>query len=302
MADRRPPGFNVDLGFYDSAEVLSIPRRHRAAAVGVWTLCGAYSANKLTDGHVSAEKLREFGCTPAIRAALMATQPEPLWVTGTQPGAIQFTRWPKWQRTSAEVKTYREGEAKRKREARGAGRGASTSEDAEMSGRTSDGHPTDVRPDSCDPRGRAPARQTETKTETKTDNSSLTLAEGGPGGDSKLPVAAKAAPSPRGTRLPTNWRPDDDTIREMRQRFQALDLKLEHEKFTNHWRSQPGAKGRKSDWSLTWRNWIIRASEQTPRNGNSRPPPNGIGKPTQKALGWKAVGAELLAEMEQQQE
>lgn len=169
MADRRPPGFNVDIGFYDSAEVLSIPRKIRAAAIGVWTLAGAYSANKLTDGVVPEEKLRELGCTPAIRAALMATTPEPLWVTSNDhPNAIQFTRWPKWQRTSAEVKAYREADADRKRRAREAARNAVSSDNEEMSDRTESGRPQNIRSDSGNPRGRARARQTETKTETVT--------------------------------------------------------------------------------------------------------------------------------------
>jgi hypothetical protein len=169
LADRRPPGFNVDLGFYDSPEVLSIPRKHRAAAVGVWTLCGAYAANKLTDGLVSEEKLKELGCTPAIKTALMSTKPEPLWVSSdAYPGAIQFTRWTKWQRTCAEVKGYREAEAERKRKAREASRNATTSDEEEMSGRTSAGQSADVRPDDRNPRGRAPARQTKTETKTKT--------------------------------------------------------------------------------------------------------------------------------------
>ncbi len=52
MAERRPPGFNVDLGFYDSDEVLSIPRKIRAAAIGVWTLCAA-CASWCTPGSAS---------------------------------------------------------------------------------------------------------------------------------------------------------------------------------------------------------------------------------------------------------
>jgi hypothetical protein len=200
VAERRPPGFNVDLGFYDSEEVLSIPRKIRAAAVGVWTLCGSYAANKLSDGYVPAEALRDRGCTPAIRAALMATEPEPLWSEASG-GGIQFTRWAKWQRTSEEIKAYREAEAERKREARAkrkqghvsdtrasrgdhvsdtwssdephvvgdivdtsSGRratGNSTSrQNGETSGRTSAGHPGAVRPEDRDPK-------TETETETK---------------------------------------------------------------------------------------------------------------------------------------
>lgn len=175
MAERRPPGFNVDLGFYDSPEVLSIPRRIRAQAVGVWTLCGSYSANKLSDGYVEAEKVREFGGTPTIRAALMATrdingEPSPLWVEAHS-GGVQFTRWPKWQRTRAEVKAYREADAERKRNSRKAKRGTATSDNGELSGRTPNGRPPDVRPESSDPK-------TKTETETKTEkNISAHLAE-----------------------------------------------------------------------------------------------------------------------------
>ncbi|WP_230870823.1 hypothetical protein [Mycobacterium canetti] len=122
MADRRPPGFNVDLGFYSCAEVLSIPRKIRAAAVGVWTLCGSFAAHQLSDGYVSAEALKQLGCTPAIRAALMATKnatgkSSPLWLDAGA-GAILITNWAKWQRTAAEIKGYREAESDRKRRAR----------------------------------------------------------------------------------------------------------------------------------------------------------------------------------------
>lgn len=171
MADRRPAGFNVDLGFYDSPEVESIPRRIRAAAIGVWTLCGSYSANKLLDGYVGPGMLKKLGCTPAIRAALKSTlghdgEPSPLWVDAAN-GGIQFTRWTKWQRTRAEVKAYRESEAERKRNARNGKRTGTTSDDAEMSGRTDTGPSQDVRPEDGNPRGDAGARQSETKPETK---------------------------------------------------------------------------------------------------------------------------------------
>lgn len=107
----------------------------------------------------------------------------------------------------------------------------------------------------------------------------VALVEGGPGGDPpNLPVA-QSAPAARGTRLPDNWIPDNDTIAEMSQRFPHVNLKAEHEKFTNYWQSTAGAKGRKANWPATWRNWIIRAAEQAPRNGNrvnGRPPESTI--------------------------
>lgn len=186
MAERRPPGFNVDLGFYDSPQVNSIPRRIRAAAIGVWTLCGAFSANKLQDGYVGAETLKQLGCTPAIRAALMSTtdangDPDPLW-EDAHSGGIQFTRWTKWQRTRAEVKAYRDAEATRKREKRKANRDNVTSDNTEMSGRTSVGQSQPVRPDHRDPK-------TKTETETKTETF-----QGSPRERASQPVAAAVPP------------------------------------------------------------------------------------------------------------
>lgn len=69
----------------------------------------------------------------------------------------------------------------------------------------------------------------------------------------------------RGSRLPERWRPDQDTISKMRAERPLIDLRAEHDKFTDYWRAQPGAKGRKVDWTATWRNWIR----------NARPSPTG---------------------------
>lgn len=186
MAERTPPGFIIPLEFYDGPEVKSIPRRVRAAAIGVWALCGNYSATKLTDGFIDAETLRQFGCTPAVRGALQATvnaegDVSPLWVDARD-GGVQFTNWPKWQRTRAEVRAYRYSEAERKRRARnshatrnanadnnnsakeahetsGNGDGKPpTSSDTEMSARTTAGQPPDIQAESS---------ETKTKTETE---------------------------------------------------------------------------------------------------------------------------------------
>lgn len=166
MAERRPPGFNVPLNFYDGPEVDSIPRRIRAAAIGVWTLCGNYAATQLTDGYVPAGMLKSFGCTDAIRAAMKVTinkkgELSPLWEEARN-GGIQLTNWPKHQRTNDDVTTYRASEAERKRLEREAKRNGSTTANAKTSGRTSGGQAKDVRPDDRDP-------ETKTETETKTD-------------------------------------------------------------------------------------------------------------------------------------
>lgn len=332
MAERRPPGFNVDLGFYDSDEVLSIPRKVRAAAIGIWTLCGSYSANKLTDGYVSAEALRVLGCTPLIRDALIAST---LWDDAGD-DAAQFSRWPKWQRTREEIVSFRAAEAERKRVSRASRTDhsqsersprkprsqserspgdrhvpmdmiatqpprnhvddATTSTDNQTSGWTSAGQPTPVRPEDGNPRART---KTETETELKT--SLLTLVEGGVGGDpANLPVAAKAAPvdTRRGSRLPNDWMPSADTLNAMKAEYPHLDLKAIHVEFCDYWRAIPGAKGRKLDWDATWRNRVREIASRNLPARNNHSPPNGIGKPTQKAMGWEAAAQELLAEME----
>jgi hypothetical protein len=147
MVERRPPGFNVDLDFADSKEVMSIPRRHRLAAVGLWTLCGTWSAKKLQDGYVSAEVLKMYGATRPVVESLIAST---LWKPADA-GAVWFTNWPRWQRTRDEVASYRQSEAARKKAARDAAKNTATSGEGETSARTSAGRPQDVRAEAGDP-------------------------------------------------------------------------------------------------------------------------------------------------------
>lgn len=73
-------------------------------------------------------------------------------------------------------------------------------------------------------------------------------------------------PRERATRLPEGWGPIPNDF------LKAIDLigpdraATELEKFHDYWRAVPGAKGRKLDWSATFRNWIRRAAESKPRN------------------------------------
>lgn len=38
----------------------------------------------------------------------------------------------------------------------------------------------------------------------------------------------------------------------------------ETEKFRNYWAAKAGKDAAKLDWSKTWRNWLLRASESLP--------------------------------------
>ena len=44
-------------------------------------------------------------------------------------------------------------------------------------------------------------------------------------------------------------------------------VKAEAEKFRDYWTSVAGAKGRKTDWHATWRNWCRNARPAISRNG-----------------------------------
>lgn len=80
-----------------------------------------------------------------------------------------------------------------------------------------------------------------------------------------LLVAPEGAPPKKGQgqRLPEGWMPPREDIDRMRQTCPGVDLRFEHERFTDYWIAQPGAKGRKSNWAATWRNWIRKAHENT---------------------------------------
>lgn len=95
--------FKVDDGFYTSQKVLSIPRKDRATAVGVWLLVGTWSADKMTDGLVPDFILEEFGCTPEIREILVIAGLWKIYDTGSDCVGIEFHDWCDYQPTKAQL-------------------------------------------------------------------------------------------------------------------------------------------------------------------------------------------------------
>ena len=61
----------------------------------------------------------------------------------------------------------------------------------------------------------------------------------------------------QGSRLTLEELPDE-WYSECRRIQPKADPHKVFEEFRDHWISQPGAKGRKSDWTATWRNWCRR--------------------------------------------
>lgn len=130
------PWFKVDDGFCNSRQVMRIPKRQRAAAVGLWTLAGAWSAKELTDGFIPGYMLSELTGTARLAGELVASG---LWEVDAN--GFVFVNWSKYQPTGEQVRSDRRREANKKRTQRRAKDGrygcaeeiASTSDDGNLS-------------------------------------------------------------------------------------------------------------------------------------------------------------------------
>lgn len=79
------------------------------------------------------------------------------------------------------------------------------------------------------------------------------------------PVAAKpekAKPAALATRLPADWMPSYDDARFCASERKDLNIDTTASRFRDYWIAQPGVKGRKLDWSATWRNWVRNEKQQ----------------------------------------
>lgn len=95
----------------------------------------------------------------------------------------------------------------------------------------------------------------------------------------------------RGSRLPDDWQPDIEFAMSLGlSQAQAL---TEAEKFREWWPAQPGQKGVKLDWGLTWKTWCRKAAERLLSRRSASPPPG---------RRMNAVEAYLSMKSEQQHE
>jgi len=123
-----------------------------------------------------------------------------------------------------------------------------------------------------------PQRQPQPPFPTERDTVEVPFSSGGSGG-------TRAARADRGTRLPADWSPTEDD----RAFASALGVAVDREaaSFRDYWTSKPGADGRKTNWSATWRNWVRRSSE---RKGN------GTGSRSQSRNGFIVLAERLARE------
>lgn len=67
---------------------------------------------------------------------------------------------------------------------------------------------------------------------------------------------ARVNNKPTGSRLTREWTPPDDLQAWATDARPDLSVTEQIERFRDYWCAIPGAKGRKTDWPATWRNWI----------------------------------------------
>lgn len=286
--------FKVDDGFWSHPKTagLSDP------AIATWVRAGSYSCQHLTDGFISAPMLRMFGNADAA-AELVATG---LWEEVA--GGWRFHDWAEYQETGDAVRKRREqarDRQRRSRERREQKRSASASTDTDVitdvtrDGFVSDTEPvthantTVEEPDTADTSVAANPQVADSVTSdvTRDDTREFSTPDPTVGrvGTTSLPSLPKSPngdlerPRKRGTRLPEDWMPRQDTIDWAKSAHPNVDLRTEHEKFVNYWLAKSGRDAVKLDWDRTWRNWIIRAAE---RAASHLPAVSGMSRREQK--------------------
>lgn len=100
------------------------------------------------------------------------------------------------------------------------------------------------------------------------------MEDGGGSGEKEEPNGSSKK---RASRLPENWEPDIEfAISLGLSRSEAL---AEATKFREWWPAQPGQKGVKLDWDLTWKTWCRKAVEDRTSRPRSTSPPQPGGSP-----------------------
>ncbi|MFI6681903.1 hypothetical protein, partial [Kribbella sp. NPDC050469] len=69
----------------------------------------------------------------------------------------------------------------------------------------------------------------------------------------------------KGTRIPEPFTVDEAMKDWARERnMQPQWVMRQTERFINYWSAAAGAKGVKTDWRATWRNWLLKAQDDSP--------------------------------------
>jgi uncharacterized protein YdaU (DUF1376 family) len=85
---------------------------------------------------------------------------------------------------------------------------------------------------------------------------------------SQLTSSLRSERRARATRLPDDWIPSETDLAFATSKGLAVkQIETEALKFLNYWTSKSGQGATKTDWSKTWQNWILTATQGVPTNG-----------------------------------
>lgn len=243
------PWFKVDDSFWGHPKVLAIPRKERMAAVGLWTLAGAYCAQQLTDGRFAEYMLEEFGASKKSAGWLVEVG---LWETTE--GGYSFHDWLHHNPAADDVRA----EQASKQEARArAGRlgGIASGVARRKQPRSSHEANAEANAEANGADGEASASALLQQNEAPTRPDPMV-----PNGTTNT-----TAPRNRGARIPDPFEITDDMRLWASEHAPDVDLEHATAEFVDYWRGIPGAKGTKLDWPATWRNRIRDLQERGPR-------------------------------------
>jgi hypothetical protein len=120
--------FKVDDKFHDHRKVRLLGK-DKLAAVGVWTMCGSWSADTESDGFVPAEVVQRFDTKERYAKRLVDVE---LWRPSERDGerGYQFHEWEQDQPTRAQLQKRREDTKRRVEQWRNKRSGDTSSEQA----------------------------------------------------------------------------------------------------------------------------------------------------------------------------
>lgn len=248
-----PVRFQVDGDFYDHPKSIGLSD----AAVALWTRAGSYSAAKLTDGFIAEHVLVLLSRAPTEAAEELVARG--LWKRTK--GGYRFHQWEeRGNLTKERVENERRSDRQRKRRARQLeGQNTNVQVSAGI-----------VQPESAPESNVTPLGIR---------GLSVSLSESV--SESSSPLPPKGAKIPRATtkatRIPDPWIIDEAMKEWAIERGMNPQWVLrQDERFVNYWQAKPGIGGQKVDWRATWRNWLLKAQDDSPaaspasRNGYAK--------------------------------
>ena len=116
------------------------------------------------------------------------------------------------------------------------------------------------------------------------------------------PHPLPARKSDRGTRLPDDWKPDDDLLKFCASNGLSPELTGQTvSEFVNYWTALPGARARKLDWPKTFKNRVLEVAGRNSRFQARAGPSGGYGRKAPGGLAQAMMNLQKEIEDEQKQ-